>query len=155
MLEIIQNNKVKKKTRSESDNSDNVLSPTQENLAANRTTAQASESNDDTQESYQTLDDVSTLADSEGRVTAVVAKVKYEATESRARRNIEHPGRRCTSNNIIKVLLDSGSDGDLWFHEKRTPMHFPYLTRQVPLSWHTSNGSFLTKRKEQGHFEVF
>ena len=55
-----------KKTRSESDNSDNVLSPTQENLAANRTTAQASESNDDTQESYQTLDDVSALADSEG-----------------------------------------------------------------------------------------
>ena len=73
-----------KRTRSESDNSDNVLSPTQENLAANRTTAQASESNDDTQESYQTLDDASALADSEGCVTAVVAKVKYEATESQA-----------------------------------------------------------------------
>ena len=71
-----------KKTKSESDNSDNVLSPTQENLAADRTTVQASESNDDTQESYQTLDDASALADSEGRVTAVVAKVKYEATES-------------------------------------------------------------------------
>jgi hypothetical protein len=71
-----------KETRSESGNSDNVLSPTQENLAANWTTAQASESNDDTQESYQTLDDVSALAGSEGRVTAVVAKVKYEATES-------------------------------------------------------------------------
>ena len=24
-------------------------------------------------------------------------------------------------------------------------MHFPYLTRQVPISWHTSNGSFLSK----------
>ena len=71
-----------KRTRSESDNSDNILSPTQENLAANRTTAQASESNHDTQESYQTLDDASALADSEGHVTAVVAKVKYEATES-------------------------------------------------------------------------
>ena len=78
---MIQNIKVKKNTRSESDNSDNILSPTQENLAANRTTVQASESNDDTQESYQTFDDVSALADSEGRVTAVVAKVKYEATE--------------------------------------------------------------------------
>ncbi len=67
-----------KMTRSESDNlinSNNVLSPTQENLAANRTTAQASENNDDTQESYQTLDDASALADSEGHVTAVVAKV--------------------------------------------------------------------------------
>ena len=71
-----------KRTRLESDNSNNVLSPTQENLAANWTTAQASENNDDTQESYQTLDDASALADSEGHVTAVVAKVKYEATES-------------------------------------------------------------------------
>ena len=71
-----------KRTRLESDMSDNVLSPTQENLAANQTTAQASESNDDTQESYQTLDDASALADSEGHVTAAVAKVKYEATES-------------------------------------------------------------------------
>lgn len=71
-----------KRTRSESDNSDNVLLQTQENLAANRTTVQANESNDDTQESYQTLDDASVLADSEGRATAVVAKVKYEATKS-------------------------------------------------------------------------
>ena len=79
----------KKRTKSESDNSDNILSPTQEKLAANWTAVQASESNDDTQESYQTLDDASALADSEGRVTAVVAKVKYEATKSRARRKIE------------------------------------------------------------------
>ncbi len=62
--------------------SDNVLSPTQENLAANRTIAQASESNDDTQDSNQTLDDASAQSESEGRVTAVVAKVKYEGTES-------------------------------------------------------------------------
>ncbi len=90
-----------------------MLSPTQEKLAANRTIAQVSKSNDDTQESHQTLDDASALAESEGRVTAVVAKVKYEATKSRARRKIKHPGRHCTSNNIIKLLLDSGSDGDL------------------------------------------
>ena len=51
----------------ESDNSNNVLSPTQEKLAANRTIAQASKSNDDTQESHQTLDDVSALSDSELR----------------------------------------------------------------------------------------
>ncbi len=81
MLETIQNNKVKK-ARSESDNSDNVLSPAQENLAATRTIAKVSKSNDATQESHQTLDDASALSDSEGRVTAVVAKVKYEATES-------------------------------------------------------------------------
>jgi hypothetical protein len=74
-----------KMTTSESDNSiksDNVLSPTQENLATDRTTAQASENIDVTQVSNQTLDDASTLADLERHVTAVVAKVKYEATES-------------------------------------------------------------------------
>ena len=60
-------------------NSDHVLSPTQENYAANRTTAQASENNDITQESELTLDEASALSDSEGHVTAVVAKVKYEA----------------------------------------------------------------------------
>ena len=61
-----------KMTKSESNNlikSDNVLSPTQENLATDRTTEQASENNDVTQVSYQTLDDESTLADLEGRVT--------------------------------------------------------------------------------------
>ena len=144
-----------KRTKSESDKSDNIPSPTQEKLAANRTIALASKSKDDTQESHQTLDDASALSESEGRVTAVVAKVKYEATESRARRKIEHPGRCCTSNNIIKVLLDSGSDGDLLFHEKGTPMHFPYLTRQVPLSWHTSNGSFLTKGRSEVTLKFF
>ena len=29
--------------------------------------------------------------------------------------------------------------------KKGTVKHFPYLTRQVPKSWHMSNGSFLTK----------
>ena len=28
-------------------------------------------------------------------------------------------------------------------------MHFPYLTRQVPISWHTLNGSFLTKGRTE------
>ena len=88
-----------KRTRLESDNYDNIPSPTQEKLAANRTIVKASKSNDDTQELHQTLDDASALSESEGHVTAVVAKVKYEATESRACRKIEHPGRHCTSNN--------------------------------------------------------
>ena len=91
----------------------------------------------------------------EGNVTAVVAKVKYTATDSQAYRKSEHPGRHCTSNNIIRVLLDSGSDGDLWLHEKGAPMHFPYLTRQVPILWHTLNGSFLTKGKSQVVLKFF
>ncbi len=85
--------------------SDHVPSPTQEDLAANWTPAQARKSNDITQESYQTLDDASTLSDLEGHVTAMVAKVKYQATKSRAHRKGKYPGRHCTSDNIIKVLL--------------------------------------------------
>jgi hypothetical protein len=42
-------------------------------------------------------------------------------------------------------VLDSGSDGDLLFHKKGTPKYFPYLARQVPKSWCTSNGDFHTE----------
>ena len=78
----------------------------------------------------------------EGRVTAVVAKEKYHtATKNQAKQKFKHSAWSCPRNTIIKVLLDSGSDGDLMFHEKGTHMHFPYLTRQVSLLWHTSIGA--------------
>ena len=48
---------------------------------------------------------------------------------------------------LIKVLLDSGSDGDLLFHKKGTPKYFPSSTRQVPKPWCTSNGTFHTEGK--------
>ena len=104
---------------------------------------------------FSTLDDAAGPPESEGIVTAIVAKMKYQATDSQTCRKREHPDRHCTSNNIIRVLLDSGSDGDLWFHEKGTPMHFPYLTRQVPLLWHTTHGSFLTKGRSQVVLKFF
>ena len=60
------------------------------------------------------------------------------------------------SNAVIKVLLDSGSDGDFMFHEKGTHMLNPYLTRQVPTSWHnTSNGNFLTKGRSEVNIKFF
>ncbi|KAL3789733.1 hypothetical protein HJC23_006726 [Cyclotella cryptica] len=59
------------------------------------------------------------------------------------------------SNKVLKILLDSGSDGDLMFHEKGTSMHFPYLARQVPNSWHTSNGDFLTKGRSKVNLRFF
>ncbi len=86
----------------------------------------------------------------EGMVTAVVAKARYQkVTENQTKQRFEHSARSHPSNAVIKVLLDSGSDGDLMFHEKGTPMHFPNLNRQVPNSWHTSNGSFLTKGRSE------
>ena len=92
----------------------------------------------------------------EGRVTAVVAQARYQrAAESQTKQRVEHSARSHPSNAVIKVLLDSGSGGDLWFHEKGMPMHFPYLTRQAPNSSHTSNGSFLNKGRSKVSLEFF
>ena len=52
----------------------------------------------------------------------------------------------------VRVLLDSGSDGDLLFHKKGKPMLLPYSKWLVPLSWHTSNGTF--KTAQQAEIEV-
>ena len=86
-------------------------------------------------------------------VTAVIAEM-ISATENQASTDHEHPSKR-RSNNLIKVLLDTGSDGDLMFHEKGTYKRFPYLTRQVPKSWHTSNGSFQTKGRAEVNLKFF
>ena len=56
---------------------------------------------------------------------------------------------------LIRVLLDSGSDGDLWFHKKGTPKCFPYTTRQVPKSWCTSNGNFHTEGRGKLELKFF
>ena len=62
----------------------------------------------------------------EGRVTALVARARYQiATKNQALQRIKCSARSCPSNEVIQILLDSGSDGDLMFHEKGTPMHFP------------------------------
>jgi hypothetical protein len=72
-------------------------------------------------------------------VTALVAVAKYgHACHHKS-------SKKAAKEKLISVLLDSGSDGNLLFHEKWTAKHFPYLTRQVPCSWHTSNGVFHTK----------
>ena len=63
--------------------------------------------------------------------------------------------KKASKRKISRVLLDSGSDGDLLFHEKGTPKHFPYLTRQVPKTWHTSNGDFHTKGKSKVTLKFF
>ncbi len=57
--------------------------------------------------------------------------------------------------NKIKVLLDSGSDGDLYFLQKGKDKPFPYLTMQVPKSWHTSNRSLQTNGRANIRVEFF
>ena len=57
--------------------------------------------------------------------------------------------------NKIKVLLDSGSNGDLYFLQKGTDKPFPYSIRQVPKSWHTSNGRFQTNGRANLRVKFF
>jgi hypothetical protein len=54
----------------------------------------------------------------------------------------------------VRVLLDSGSDGDLVFVDKE-PMLLPSSKRLVPRSWNTSNGMFQTKRKAEIKLNFF
>jgi hypothetical protein len=62
--------------------SNHVLSPTQENLTAKMKKAKVSKINVSTKESFKTLDVTSNTPESEGNITAVVSKEKYQATES-------------------------------------------------------------------------
>jgi hypothetical protein len=58
----------------------------------------------------------------------------------------------CTSsglyvkNKTIRVLLDSGSSGDLLFMKKGSSKHIFIVKRVVPQSWGTSNDTFVTDK---------
>ncbi len=55
----------------------------------------------------------------------------------------------------MRVLLDSGSDGDLVFVDKDKPMLLPSSKRLGPQSWNTSNGMFQTKGKAEIELNFF
>ena len=79
-------------------------------------------------------------------VMALIA-IMEPATESQSSRSYKHPLRSHPSNKI-KVLLDSGSDGDLYLRQKGKDKPFPYL-RKAPKSWRTSKGSFQTNGRSK------
>ena len=76
-------------------------------------------------------------------VTALVA-IMEPVTKKMSSKGPKHPLKNHPSNKI-GVLLDTGSNGHLFFHEKGKPKPFPHLARQVPKSWHMSHGTFQTK----------
>jgi hypothetical protein len=99
-------------------------------------------------------DNYSTLTNSnphEGRTTAVIAVMK----------NNPNNGYTCQCSNkqckqrLVRVLLESGYDGDLVFVSKDIPMLLPYLKRLVPWSWNSSNGIFHTRHKAQVELNFF
>ena len=46
----------------------------------------------------------------------------------------------------IRVLLDTGSSGDLFFIKKGSQKYIPTMKRVVPQSWGISNSTFQTKK---------
>jgi hypothetical protein len=79
----------------------------------------------------------------EGKTTAVIAVMRGNPKD----------GYHCHLSNkhykqkFVRVLLDSGSDGNLVFVNKDKPMLLPSLKRLVPQLWNTSNGMFQAKHK--------
>jgi len=74
-------------------------------------------------------------------------KSKYKKTKTSSKK-VNKP-------KLIRVLLDTGSDGDLMFHKKGTPKCFPYSARLVPKSWCTSNGTFHTEGQGKLNLQFF
>ncbi len=72
----------------------------------------------------------------EGKTTAVVVVMRGNSKHGYHR----HRSNKHYKKKIVRVLLDSGSDGDLVFENKDKPMLPPYSKRLVPQSWNTSNG---------------
>jgi hypothetical protein len=51
--------------------------------------------------------------------------------------------------------LDSGSDGDIWFHQKGATKCFPYTERKMAKSYHTPAGIFQTKGQAKFAMKFF
>ncbi len=66
-----------------------------------------------------------------------------------------HRSNKHYKKQIVRVLLDSGPDGDLVFVNKDKPMLLPYSKRLVPQSWNTSNGIFQIKSKARVELNFF
>ncbi len=88
---------------------------------------------------------------SEGRTTAVIAVMRGNPKDGYAR---QCSNKHCKQK-IVRVLLESGSDGDLIFVNKNKPMLLPHSKRLVPQSWNTSNGIFQTQRKARVELNFF
>jgi hypothetical protein len=87
----------------------------------------------------------------EGKTIAVIAVMRGYPKDGYAQlRSNKHCKER-----MVRVLLDSGSDGDLIFVNKDKPMLLPYSKRLVPQSWNTLNGIFQMWRKARVELNFF
>ncbi len=66
-----------------------------------------------------------------------------------------HRSNKHYKQKLVRVLLDSGFDGDLIFVDKDKPMLLLSSKRLVPQPWNTSNEMFQTKRKAKIELNFF
>ncbi len=87
----------------------------------------------------------------EGITTAVIAVMRGKPKDGcHHRHSNKHHKQK-----LVRVLLDSGSDGNLVFVSKDKPILLPYSKWLIPQSWNTSNGIFQTKRKARVELNFF
>jgi hypothetical protein len=79
----------------------------------------------------------------EGKTTAVIAVMRGKTKDGYH----HHCTNKHYEQTLVRVLLDSDSDGDLVFVRKNKPVLLPYSKRLVPQSWNTLNRIFQTKHK--------
>ena len=108
--------------------------------------------------SQQNIEEDDTSSVEAQKVTAVVAVIDTSTEDPDF--GIEHSKRCRRTKKLlftkkIRVLLDSGSDGDIWFHRKGATKRFPYTERQVVKSYHTSAGVFRTKGQAKFEMKFF
>jgi hypothetical protein len=110
--------------------------------------------------SHSDIDEASVAEQNNLKVTYTVAELLHVA-ENQSKPGFKgwstwsHHSNKSQSKKVIKVLMDSGSDGDLLFHEKGTSKHFSSLTRQVLQSWHMSKGNFYTNERASIDLQFF
>ncbi len=75
----------------------------------------------------------------EGKTTAIVAVMRGKPRNGHHR---QRSNKHYYKQKLVRVLLDSGSDGNLVFIDKDKPMLLPPLKRLVLQSWNTLNGMF-------------
>jgi hypothetical protein len=87
----------------------------------------------------------------EGKTTTIVAVMRGTPKHGHHRpRSNKHYKQK-----LVRVLLDSCSDGNLVFIDKDKSMLLPSSKRLVPQLWNTLNGMFQTKQKTEIKLNFF
>ncbi len=87
----------------------------------------------------------------EGKTTTIVAVMRGRPKHSHHHQD----SNKNYKQKLVRVLLDSGSDGNLIFVDKDKPMLHPSSKRLVPQSWNTLNGMFQTKCRAEIELTFF